>query len=437
MTRKRPRVFVGRLALARLIGSLALAVALVLTFGPFAAADSSDEAALRMAEAVPGFGGLFYDARGNVNVYLIDPSLVGELRALPELRSYTGQVRILQGQYDFRDLYRWRTQLRSVLSQPGVVFLDIDERRNRIVLGVDEKQSGVAVPLMDRVRAASDAPEGAVIVEPARPFKDMVTLLDRFRPVPGGVQTQSSNGAICTLGFNADPPGAPGIHGFVTNSHCTTVQAGGTGTLFYQNTFDINNRIGVEVLDPPYFVGGQCPSGERCRYSDSAFVRYDAGAVEQALGKIARPVTVGPGNLTVNPFLPFRIVGNANFPSNGQFLNKVGRTTGWTLGPVNKTCFDAKKSNGALLLCQYQVAARVGGGDSGSPVFAAGTLMGDTSATLYGILWGGDSDDDVAENFIMSPFDGIQRDLLPLNTVEPPACSFSISPTPAAYGASG
>jgi hypothetical protein len=93
----------------------------------------------------------------------------------------------------------------------------------------------------------------------------------------------------------------------------------------------------------------------------------------------------------------------------GSELNKVGRTTGWTRGPVTLTCVDVLQSGSRFVeLCQTFVGAGVAGGDSGSPVFAE---EGGGNVTLAGILWGGGGG-----NFVFSPLANIERELGPLQT---------------------
>lgn len=66
--------------------------------------------------------------------------------------------------------------------------------------------------------------------------------------------------------------------------------------------------------------------------------------------------------------------------------------------------------------CQARVAAGVGGGDSGSPVFAATNRRGNPNSgrvILAGILWAGALD---GTQFIYSPTFNIERDLGLLQT---------------------
>lgn len=225
-----------------------------------------------------------------------------------------------------------------------------------------------------------------------------MNVRNRWRPVPGGVQIAFSN-FLCTQGFNAD---RGGVRGYVTNSHCTSIQGGNQNTIHYQNTNTSSNRIGIEQVDPTYFTGSPCPSGRRCRWSDSSWGRYDSSSTAQ-FARIAR--TSGVGSLTTTSTNRFTITGVANNPTLGQTLNKVGRTTGWSRGTVNTTCATINVSGTNITqLCQSLVGAAVGSGDSGSPVFAASTSSSNTNATLYGILWGGGGG-----SFAFSPWSGITR----------------------------
>ncbi|HYY49010.1 MAG TPA: hypothetical protein VFA17_10080, partial [Thermoplasmata archaeon] len=63
-------------------------------------------------------------------------------------------------------------------------------------------------------------------------------------------------------------------------------------------------------------------------------------------------------------------------------------------------------------ICQDVVSAKVGSGDSGSPVFA---ITAGNDVQLRGILWGGDLD---GTSFVYSPIANIERadELGPIST---------------------
>ncbi|HRC85733.1 MAG TPA: hypothetical protein PK413_09005 [Thermoanaerobaculia bacterium] len=351
----------------------------------------SDAEMAAINEQVPGFGGLFYDKEGIPNVYLKD---AGQAAYFQNLGS---EVRVLPAQYDFRQLAGYRDALLPLLARPEVVLLDVDEARNRVTIGVDKEQGLAAAADLSAALASLPVPKEAIHLEPMAPIHNLATVRDLVRPVPGGVQINFGN-FLCTLGFGAT---RAGVVGYVTNSHCTNVQGGVESTVHYQNLSP--NRIGVEIADPTYFTGGACPAGRRCRYSDTSFGRYDSTATRE-FARIARPTA--PGSLTISTTGPrFVITGTVANPTTGITLNKVGRTTGWSRGTVAFTCANVNVSGSTITqLCQSGVNAAVGGGDSGSPVFSAGTTT--TSATLYGILWGGNS---AGTQFVFSPWSGITR----------------------------
>ena len=233
------------------------------------------------------------------------------------------------------------------------------------------------------------------------------TLQDYVRPLEGGLQISFVDGGLaylCTLGFNAV---RDGVDGFVVNSHCTTDQFGLDGTNHYQPWLSpSSNLVGNEIADPPSF---RCAPGRKCRYSDAAYDQR-AGDDQATLGSIARPSALGSLEIAGS----FNVVGEAaGNAAVGDTLNKVGRTTGWTQGPVTNSCVDTGVSGtNILLLCQDFVKANVGGGDSGSPVF--GIAPGaNNDVILNGILWGGASD---GSFFVYSPIANVERELGPLTT---------------------
>ncbi len=102
------------------------------------------------------------------------------------------------------------------------------------------------------------------------------------------------------------------------------------------------------------------------------------------------------GPIYLSPDRPtFAVRDEPSYPTLGETLHKVGRTTGWTYGEVIVTCLNLRVGENVTLLCQGRVAAGVEAGNCGAPVFSVdGPDVPDgTDATLYGVLWGraGDS----------------------------------------------
>jgi hypothetical protein len=287
------------------------------------------------------------------------------------------------------------------------VFIDLDEARNGLTIGVSEPGAERAVrATLSRLRV----PDEAYSIVESEPIRFVASLRDRVRPTVGGLQIHFHI-FLCSLGFNAV---SAGTESFLTNSHCTMRQGGTEGTEYFQPLASVaESFIGIEVDDPEYLIGGECPRGFRCRYSDSSRAAYASG-VDHQLGGIAR--TDGPDTRSLEIVGAFRIASETANPVLGEAVNKVGRTTGWTSGLVTATCVDTGVSgSNYLLFCQSFVqnpegSVVVGGGDSGSPVF--GGQRG-PNVSLYGLLWGGNGSGTL---FVFSPMSGIEQELGPLAT---------------------
>jgi hypothetical protein len=296
-----------------------------------------------------------------------------------------------QGDYDFRDLQAWKDQVRPQLAAAGAVFLDIDERRNRLVFGVEREAIDRFTEELRAFLRGTRVPPEAVIVEAVEAIEPLELLTDKIRPVPAGVQISrpinSTTISICSLGINAV---RSGVKGFITASHCTATRGVVEGTVFSQNVPG-GNQIGVETVDPPFFINGSCPSGRLCRRSDTAFAAYSSAGLSEG-PKIANPLfwAVGAGTLQTSFAMPRLTVANFLFGSvsSGSSIFKVGRTTGGTMGTVTNTCIDTNVANSIVtMICQDRAGATSAGGDSGAPVF----VLNGGFATLAGILWGGSS----------------------------------------------
>ncbi|HEV7586493.1 MAG TPA: alpha-lytic protease prodomain-containing protein [Longimicrobium sp.] len=355
---------------------------------------------LELSRQVPGFGGYFFDSQGDLNVYLTDLRHEPAARAAladvalsrpgsavhPFTRSAATLVR--QGNYDFPQLNAWRERLREAFSISGVQSLDTDEAANRVRVGVTSADAGA------RVRALAEragVPAGALAVQVESPIQLLSTVRDYTRPTVGGLQIDNSG---CTLGLNVWYSNAAmnvpvGTAGFFTASHCSAVNGVTEGSVETQGGV----QIGHELYDPAYFdhaAYAGCPTTNHCRWSDASFYAYDAG-VSWQLGAVARTLFRGiglfqSGSIDVDPTNPrFTLVAGAS-PVVGTYLSKVGRTTGWTEGPVAQTCADVlQRVADHLILCQDRVDAYASGGDSGSPMFQW-TYSGST-AYVAGIVW--------------------------------------------------
>ncbi|HEY8460499.1 MAG TPA: hypothetical protein VIM99_08980, partial [Blastocatellia bacterium] len=97
--------------------------------------ETADDRLAAVARQVPGFGGMFFDQDGTLQVYLQEQkgmapqslmSLLDEVitREVGRGERLSGRgLEIRQGQYNFLELYGWQQQMSPVvLDLPGVVF---------------------------------------------------------------------------------------------------------------------------------------------------------------------------------------------------------------------------------------------------------------------------------------------------------------------------
>jgi hypothetical protein len=405
---------------------------------------------------VPEFGGMFVDAdKDTLYIYVVG----GRAALVPQLdlaltgvlgsdRPHQSRIEVLEAQYSFRDLKAWHDVLTPrVLSLKGAVFTGIDQRNNRIEVGI--QRLGLAPQVLVLLQQFG-VPRDAVnisVTPPANPRKPtlapsdesanqqppVITLRSKIRPLVGGIQISRRDPdnvlKYCTLGFYAvRRTSQEASRGFVTNSHCTNVQGGVEDTNYWQPSPPDLNGIGIEAVDPCYWwwAGGAypmedppcespphnppyplwCPEDHACRLSDSAFVRLQVAALGGDIrfrnGFIARPTNED----TINwdpPNTFFRIVGERTYLNVGDLVSKVGQSTGWTRGMITRVCVNLNVvDEDYTLICQNQSDLDLSNGDSGAAVFQC---LGNTGpvdcrnapvtdnsidVNLVGLVWGGE-----------------------------------------------
>ena len=386
-----------------------------------------DDRFAEVASRVPAFGGMYFGSERVLHVCLTDTRQEVLTAAQAAIIESFGRERIpsagllpVKCQYSFSQLKEMRDRARNLLSIPGVVLIDIDERKNRLTIVVTQMEPHAAE--VERQLVKLGIQRDAVNIEQRGPFELLQTVQQTQRPMLGGIQIRSSG--TCTLGFFAV---RNGVAGFVTNSHCTNTTGGVENTVFHQATISgTTNQVGVELADPLYLPGGNnCPSGRLCRFSDSAFIQRNSGpnptpAAWADFSKIALPFGYNTGDLTIGTKV--RINKENITPLAGELVQKVGAATGGTDGEIIDTCIDSnvfqnQVDTGNTLLCQYRVDGGGSFGDSGSPVFtwSSATLPPGAfpTATLYGILWGGNL---ANGTFSFSPIGSVQAELGALKT---------------------
>lgn len=134
---------------------------------------SHDDRLLQIDKQAPGFGGMFIDSDGRLAVYVLDTARLAATRTA--IASVFGSnyipaagVRAIKGQYSVSQLKGWSERANRLLAVPGVTIVDMDERRNRVVIGIDSSDRMDAVT---RELSRSRIPRNAVIVEIVGPIK--------------------------------------------------------------------------------------------------------------------------------------------------------------------------------------------------------------------------------------------------------------------------
>lgn len=126
-----------------------------------------DDLLVRVEEQVPGFGGMFVDRDGRLAVYLLDISQVSAAQTAIEAvfgvdAVPAAGVRALQGQYVVSQLKAWSEIAAGLLRLPGVTAVDLDEARNRVAIGIEDKSRTRAV---ERALSATKIPRPAVTIQ--------------------------------------------------------------------------------------------------------------------------------------------------------------------------------------------------------------------------------------------------------------------------------
>lgn len=262
-----------------------------------------DDILASVNDVVPNFGGAWVegDALAGehevLHLWLVDQG-VGPSRdtaieaARAELVGKLGErfdqdlVVVHDAEYRWDSLTNWAEVAIDLLTLPGAGWLDIDEKRNRLVLAIDSPDSQRTA--IRRMLDGLGVPAAALLVEEGGPADP--ALLLRRRPAVGGVQVENETGTTCTLGFPSRLGGNQ-LPGFLAASHCSLVWGGRDAGRYWQPIRPVGDgdQFGHELADPLYFEGDPCPSGRRCRYSDANAVLVDQTPGVR-LGHIARNV---------------------------------------------------------------------------------------------------------------------------------------------------
>ncbi|NOT06570.1 MAG: hypothetical protein HOP28_00015 [Gemmatimonadales bacterium] len=352
-----------------------------------------------LAEKSPSSAGFYFDSAGRLIVVVRDRgddalarSAVAEfVQGISDARLDTKSSLIQEGQFTFGELARWRDIIfDEVFTQVrGVTTLDLAEVTNRVEIGLSKSAAASLRASLPSQLAALGIDTSAIIYQvedpeaatlPARSPRPAALSMfagtsigDRvfWDTLAGGIHIES-NVKQCTLGIVAD---AGSVRGLVTVSHCSEDFWGLDSGPMYQ-PWDYR-QVGSEYLDPAGWGCGFLTLDE-CRRSDASFYQI-ASTIPSAKGLIVRTQSwaapgYGSGSMipdTSRPYFMVDAVDNDQLVG-GQYVHKVGRTTGWTWGQITHTCKDVESHgwpNTRRTLCTYESSMYVDGGDSGSPVF--------------------------------------------------------------------
>jgi hypothetical protein len=148
---------------------------------------TNDSADVRLAQRAPAYGGMFFDFddQGNriLYVYLTDLSQEEAVKQAIieilgprwlELPMYPREIRVLQGQYSYLQLKAWHDCMsRWILAIPGITMTDIDDKKNRITIGIDiglkAAKKRRVIEAVETALERLDIPQEAVILEEMPP----------------------------------------------------------------------------------------------------------------------------------------------------------------------------------------------------------------------------------------------------------------------------
>ncbi|MDP9351569.1 MAG: S1 family peptidase [Chloroflexota bacterium] len=402
----------------------------------------SEELSNRLAAQIPGFGGVFLE-EGRYLVLWVTDLPRQERKAHEIARATFGSWRwsghlpgsptiaVRQGQFTWNQLSAWRDRVEHLLPNvPDITSVDLEERRNRVVIGIAKRSTRAAVL---RKLAEAGVPVEATILEeepimmsstdeeaadtvwddPAAGSGSCSTssseisascisvgnhLHDMVRPIVGGLRIEWQNpyrnaSDHCTLGFTVRMLNHPDQFGFITNSHCTGEQGGVHNRVFGQPYNYDPYRIGVEVIDPPYQKDWWDPNFYRGTDAAVAFVYANVDGYDQGFGRIAKPTTWGtngvePGPLEIDPNQRTLPILRERAPIEGDVVDKIGQRSGWTYGAIRQVCKTRRQYIGYVPrynrhTCETEAKLTNEFGDSGSPVFY---WIWDGEIHLMGIL---------------------------------------------------
>lgn len=312
----------------------------------------------------------------------------------------------LEGDFTISELARWRAMILHATRETRWIMLDLDEGRNRITVGHDERSFSSDSATLMSFASANAIPEQALFVVPTtRPESALDEVAVALSPpatlghyadtLVGGLRhlfwrAGSSSFFGCTIGYPASF--VTGGVGFVSAAHCSPskwLNDGTNGLVGQPDTV----AIGSELFDP---APGTCPVLWPCstyRFSDANLNVVIARPVR--VGHLARPTTrsaVWPtGDTTLVAGATIPVVSQTSSIVQGSTMDRIGATTGWLHGEVKNTCAFYLQGSGTMVRCAYSMETYTLHGDSGGPVFYFDGSDAIATGLVFGKMFSGGS----------------------------------------------
>ncbi len=140
----------------------------------------SELLSVRVAKRHPHFGGFSFDSAGNLIIYVTTPGHGPAVAAIQQMlvpvqkeqrggwrhAAASPRVIVRQGEYTFGELAGYRDRVNEVaFGIRGVIFTDLDESINRVVVGVDSLMGGPVSELVASQIQSAGVPREAVVIE--------------------------------------------------------------------------------------------------------------------------------------------------------------------------------------------------------------------------------------------------------------------------------
>ena len=227
---------------------------------------SAEQIFADLAQVSPSSAGFYFDEDGQAVVVVRDPNENAAARSfvLDRLasRRFAGlppltNVVFQEGEYSFSELSFWRDQIfESVfLGMEGVTTLDLNEKENRIDIGLDPDSRGLEGEVrqilgelgidQNAVQFLSLRPTHSVALNAAVSLPS--TLSGSVDTIVGGIKVDHRASPGCTAGFTATQGGTDILVGA---SHCSPTFYGLDSSEYWQPDSLPGRYIGYEEDDP-------------------------------------------------------------------------------------------------------------------------------------------------------------------------------------------